>query len=515
MKVPKISVQYFPNRNITSQIPSFVKKSIEQELGIIKYHFKTLFEDIKIPELDVDSDILKSSGIFKIGRNLTEGIGIVGKNYNYSITCPEADIFKLYYLNKITGDPERIITINKGEFLERTKLKQTDFIDENIEEALQECDSNLIKLKQKVLKTIPQPYIPTNAERETLDSVNQVLRTSKTITRVSDAAKLDEPEMEMITSILDRYKEIKDAFKKFNNPTTASNVRTYYKNYNRAESNSTTMSFRNIGPNNENITTSFIVHGGKPYTVIKVSPNNDMPFAFVISSDGVVQKNLPFVQKRTAYAKKRKDSVPDFYDKEELKSKNIKQYLDCVNEEFIKYRDHAVNWRKQQLDFVAEHTNVNVGSTKMFTRKIDNIFNSIENLKGNIRKHYEYLAYSDSYLRSKNINIEFSRRGVRFEKITPEKYDLRLTFPSLQGKRVAQILVMNGDNIKESFYIIDEKLLKLDFKHVNTAFIHADRQRYYYPQKYIDNSRLGEYIDLMGKYLNRANRVMMNKPPES
>ena len=66
MKVPKISVQYFPNRNITSQIPSFVKKSIEQELGIIKYHFKTLFEDIKIPELDVDSDILKSSGIFKI-----------------------------------------------------------------------------------------------------------------------------------------------------------------------------------------------------------------------------------------------------------------------------------------------------------------------------------------------------------------------------------------------------------------------------------------------------------------
>ncbi len=514
MKVSKLSIKFYPNINITDKIPIYAKKTLEQEILLIKYHFKCLFENIKVNENNINSDILKNTGIFKIGRNPKEGIGFIGEQSNYIITIPHNDILNFTSLNKITGDAESIITIDKEIFSKRSKIKNDISVEEEFDDIISMCESRLITLKQK-LQSFSQPYIPSGNERNTLSKINQIMKTKRKITKISDAAKLNNSEMQTIKSISGKYAEIKEIFKKFNNPTTASNVRTYYKNYITSKSNRAAFSFKDIGPANEDITISLIIHRGKSYTVLKVSGQNNPPFALVISPDGEVQKNLPYIEKTTISTRKRKDSVPDYYETAELDKLNISKYLDCIEKELELFRNHAANWHKKQIDFIAEHTNINIGSTKKFTNKINKIFNSVEKLKENIKKHYQYLNYCQTFMKENNINIEFSRRGLRFEEITPEKYDIRVTFPTILNERVTQRVILDGEEIKDSFFIIGEKLLKLDIKKYTNAFSHPTRQRYYHSQEYVDNSRLGEYIDLMEKYLNRANRVITNKSTQA
>ena len=95
------------------------------------------------------------------------------------------------------------------------------------------------------------------------------------------------------------------------------------------------------------------------------------------------------------------------------------------------------------------------------------------------------------------ISTQLATTAVRFERITPEGYDLRLSYPVIPNNVATQILVMKGDNIKKSFYILNEKLLRFNIRKLTDKFEHYDRNLYYYDNEHLQNSNLETYLVLL------------------
>lgn len=508
MNIPGLKyIQSLPGRNLTEQVSIHTKTQIKSDIGSIGYCFKVLYQDLNLPKCEIAQEVLQKLGITHIGKTLEEGIRIIGRKSNHIISSPKPNLIRLTYLNKINGEAERIVSIyDKETFYEQTKFARLDDFEDDVSETLDFLNWKLISLRQKATPPVPQPYIPTKDQKENLDKINKALNKPKTdIVPVTDVF-LGENETKLTKEIIENFTATKDAFKKFNNNVTSYNVRTYYPNYISTDSGINTYAFKAIGPNQENISISLMTHKGKNYVMLKAYDEKKAS-AFVISETGTVQKNMPYEKVYTEKSHKRYDSVPEYYTQAELDKSSLGEYLACVNKELKSFEEHTVNWQKKQVDFIASHTNKDVGSLENLTPKINRIFKSIDKLKENLRKRFPYLSDSEEFRQKNNINIEFSRRGVRFPNITREKYDLRITFPSVQGKRATQILLMDGEEIKQSFYILDEKLVKLEIKKLSDAFTHPNRKIYYHTQEYIENSRLEEFVNLISKTLNRANKI--------
>lgn len=515
MKIPGIiNLQKFHNYNITDSISVHAQSEMKSQIRSIAYSLKVLYTDLNIPKLEISDSVMQSCGITHIGNTVEEGIRIIGNEHNHIISNPKPNEFRLSYLNKINGQVERIITVQDKSIYEQSKLTRGEDFEDSLSETLDFIEGKLFKFKQKVTPDMPKPFIPNQAESTKLEKINRVLRTPKTAAVLPTGVHLSPEEIQLAKNIAERFNAVKEAFKNFGNDVTRHNVKTYYKNYISSESSINTMTFKNIGINGENMSITLLKHKGEQYLMLRIPDSNNPPKGYIISKEGTVQKNMPYELVHTKFSRKRYDTIPDYYTKSELETSNLNKYLECAEKELKLFEEHTLNWQKKQADFIAEHTNNNIGSTSMYTPKINKIFNSIEKFKENLRKHFPYLSDSEDFRRANDINIEFSRRGIKFPKITPENYDLRITFPSVKGKRASQILVMDGDNIQQSFYILDEKLLKFEVKKLQDAFIHYDRKIYYHPQEYIDSCRLGEYIDLMLKTLNKANRITTSYSPE-
>ena len=498
------NLNIFPVLNITDSISTHSKFMILNEAKSLAYNIGVLFDRLKVQKQRVNQEVLFKCSFVEIGSSPEEGIRLIGNNNNFIITVPEPGNLKLTFLNKTNGDAEKIVTIRNNSFFVQSKKILDENFEDNFEEVLNYIEEKIINLKSKILVKSVKPYIPNKAEQKNLDEINKQLRVYKIRPTTTDFVSLNDFEMDFVKSIIAKYQSIKDLYNKFNNPVTKSNVRKYYKNYDSTKSNANTMFFKEIGPESEDIGIGIITHKSKNFLFINVVPKNETSYAFVISENGSVQKNLPYETVRTPSSKKRHDSFPDFYTEFELKRLNIQKFLECANDELKNFENHTINIQKRQEDFLAYHNNDNIGSLSNQMPKIEKIFSSIEDLKTNIRTRFKYLADSYSLLKDNGINIEFSRRGILFKNFTPENYDLKIIFPKLLNQQAVQIVLLDKDSIVKSFYIIDEKLLKFDIKSLVTAFTHPTRQRYYHSQEYIDNSGLNGYIDSIIKTLRNA-----------
>jgi len=506
-------LQFIQDYDVSDEVSTHFREVLPRAVNSIRYSFKVLFDTLKVQERGISPVVLQKFGITEIGKTQADGIRLLGDEFNHVVYFPERNVLKLVYLSKINGDAQKIITVKNGSLYEQSGIRKSTDFEEDLEEVLSSIDSRLLKFKFDLNQQTVRPYIPTSTEQKKLDEVNRLLRTSKH-PAILDLVCLSKSELDIAESIAKKYNIIKSLYKRFNNNATQYNVRNYYKKYDSKNSTINIMSFKNIGPNGENIGIGSYTHKGENYLMIKVQPDaeSQYSYAFVIAKDGTVRKNLPYETVRTQSAKKRHDAIPEYYTQSELNKLNIKGCLECAEAELEKFKNHTLKCINRQVDFAATYNNDNIGSLSEQMPRIDGIFNKLEKLKKNIRGHFEYLADCIPYLKGKNIDIEFSRRGIRLGNVTPEGYDLRITFPSVLCQRANQILIMDGEEIKKSFYIVDNKLLKLDIRNLHDAFTHAKRQRYYHSQEYIDNSGLIDYIGLIEKILKRADNIIKKSP---
>lgn len=496
----------FPTFNISENISNYSKQMFEYEVQHIKYLLKNLYTEHNIGKSDIDKTLLQQIGVMKIGSTSSEGIQIAGRRSDIIVSSPDKETLSLILKNKLCGEPEEIYTLTtSGKYFNQRQVNSSRDYEHILETSLDEVNTALFNLKRSLTGKPVRPYIPTSAEQQNLQQVCASISIPKA------AAKLDDRETALLNEIKKRFTNIKTLFQKFNNDRTRSNVRYYYDKYDSEISNKSTMAFKALRENERPVSVSFIQYKGKPYCVIKSQNEKLQEVSFVINERGMVQRNMPFEKHQyTKISKKRAENIPQYYTPRELEELGFKNYLTLAIKELEGFEQHTINHQKKQAGFLVAHTNTDIGSTASHTNTINEITKGIESIKAELTKNFKYLCNGQTYLKSNGFDIDFSRRGIMLRHITPENNDLRLTFPATKGKRAVQLLVMQDNIIKESYYIQDEKLVRYEIKNIRDAFTHADRNIYYHTQEYIDSSRLGEYLNIIKKSVKEIKAFQNN-----
>jgi hypothetical protein len=125
-----------------------------------------------------------------------------------------------------------------------------------------------------------------------------------------------------------------------------------------------------------------------------------------------------------------------------------------------------------------------------------------------MRKYLRKPHKSRKFKTENGISTKLASTAVKFDNITPDGRDLRLSYPKVHDKTATQLLVMSSDKIENSFYILDNKLLRLKIKDLNDKFNHYDQKLYYYDNKYLQDSNLESYLSLLQDKLKELNKKL-------
>lgn len=139
--------------------------------------------------------------------------------------------------------------------------------------------------------------------------------------------------------------------------------------------------------------------------------------------------------------------------------------------------------------------------------------------------HKELVSYNDFLTnRIKNMseskekfNLE-SKQGqpsLIFRKAAPQKEHLFISFPVINNERCTKILLLDkNDEIKKSFLIQGEKLVKFDAKNIHRS-ARNDTVFYYHSQSEIDNSALADYLKTIDTKLSKIMRAINLEKPKT
>ena len=497
----------FYRRNIDRFIPPLSKAGLKREMKVLVYGMREFMRGVQDGTIRTKFISLEKSGVVKIGNNEAEGIVFSGDEFDKMIQL-QNNIFKLSFLTK-SGKVSRTYEFKDDSIFEVAKIDKTvDDIDEFLEDTLDKLSLKMADLRRSCMQTMPKPYIPTQLEQKKLDRINKAI--SVPAVENTLAATINERELGLCKELLKQFNMVKEVYKKFNNPITRSNVKGRFKNYDLPNSNANTYAFKK-GFMGKPFSVSVSQVSGEDYIIIRTSGKANNPVILTINPKGQVQKNMPYEVKILSTGIRKRTSIkPEFYTPEELKDKNLETLLFRSASELEKLAKHGETNLKNQAKFTEEHINTDIGSTKHLSALTDEIFNSIETFKQAVRDMFGHFEGRDDL--RKEFDIDWSRRGIRINNATKDGKDLRLTFPSVLGRRATQLLVTDKeDKVHKTFFILDDKLVKFNVKSIGDEFSHPTRQQYYYTQKEIENSRLKSYLTIIRQRLNFINEEISKR----
>lgn len=517
---------------ITKDISKHSRAMFDNSLRSIKYSFKVLYEDIKLQESIPNKQQLEKQGIVNFGKTKEEGITLAGYDYNRLIQIPNDETIKLSLINKQTGKTDKIFDFKNGTIKEITTSEKTEEPEEFLEDIIDECEYKLMKFKSSSFSPSPKPYIPEKKDYEKLDEINKVLGTENLIETINSKTttvrteqkprpkkksmtpvslrKLDKPienfgtisekDTDIVEDIVQKVGKIKEQYQDFHSEHARTDVRLDFPNYVSSESNNRVITFDNIGPMGEKLSISVFHNRGKKYAGIQTKDLKNNDVAYIISREnGTVQRNSPWEFVYVDGIKKRRVNVPDYYTQEEINNSLLSRYLGCADIELEKFSNHIQKRLDRQANFRLTHSNTNVGSMSHYSDTIKNLHKNIDEFKTLLKEKYPSIKEKDSYASQNNINTRV--KGLKFYGITPDGKDLRLTFPVVQGKQATNLLVMQNNEIKESYFIMEDKLVRFNVKNENDFLPHSDRQIYYYPKEYVDKIDISKYFELINEKL--------------
>ena len=175
--------------------------------------------------------------------------------------------------------------------------------------------------------------------------------------------------------------------------------------------------------------------------------------------------------------------------------------------------------RTKSMDVYHEYFSLdkNVASTERFNEIIKDIFDQFQQYRTKIMKLIPNKKNRDKFKIANGISTERYTSSINFLNLSPAKNNLRLSFPTIPNNTATQILEMRGDNVEKSFYIIDNKLLKINLRTKYDRFIHYGRKMYFYDNEYVEKSNLNTYLEIIQKKLHEVNTNLntLEAPPKS
>ena len=490
-------------------LSNYAQRFIKSQIRMTTYALDRFFAEIDLKIIPNNEQKLKEFCIKQIGNNKQEGIILSEKECDYHV------FFDDEYLNL------DILKPNSGEVYQQFKVRENsdkyihsgNFSDANIEDELSKVlefvEDKLLKLKRELASA----EMPSVLNYRPIMSYN-IAEISKTLfqvpknTDINNAGVIGLKEEEIIKSINNKFEIIQKLYKKISDGRTKYELRSSYKNY-LPQTVANKLGFKNIGPNGENICLFDTNYKNNAYTAIILSDKCNNEVKFVISKeDKSVRKNLPskFVQSENSGY--RISLTPNYYTQKELDGLNLYSYLFCLDKEMENFIQHTQNWFNKKEEIKLIKSNRDVATTEQYNRLLDDIRLNFEEYRKKMRTYLRKTHKSKKFKIENGISTKLASTAVKFDNITKEGYDLRLSFPKVREQRAVQILVMSGEKIEKSFFIIDDKLLRFNIKDLDDKIHHSNQKRYYYNKEYLEESQLESYLLILKNKLNELNNKL-------
>ena len=484
-------------------LSKYAQRFMKFQVKSISFELERFLGSINPDLVAQNEQNLKKAGIKKIGKDLKEGIIIAGEEYDYRIFSSKENLMSFDMLKPDSNLVCRRFNLNSqsDEYTYAGEFNNSSIEDE-MSEILDFVSSKLIKAKRECSSAVtPEPFIANQETSEKVAECNRELQSLQKNTDIKNAGFIETSEEDLIKTVLEKLQIIREMYKKIPDMSIRYDVRSAYKNY-MPQPVANKLGFKDIGPNFESISLFYTTYKNISHTIIAVTNLLGKEKMFVISNDkGSVQKNLPYIfvkSKNTEKIDRRIHMTPDYYTQNELDESNLYTYLDCLNREMDNFIEYTQNWFDAKAELKRIRSNYDTATLDQYKDLLDDILSSFKTYKAKMKKYLNTKIHKVRKFKTENnISTKFTSTAVKFDNITPEGDDLRLSYPKIRDKNAMQIIVMRGDEIKNSFYILDNKLLRFKIKTLNDMFNHYDQNMYFYDNKYLQESNLYSYLILL------------------
>lgn len=485
-------------------LSNYGQRFIKSQIKIISFALERFFLEFNPELISKNEQKLKDIGFRQIGNDIGEGIVISGDKCDYHVYSSSDDKLGFNIIEAGTNQVREYFCLDKNSN-QFTHAGSTTNIEEEMSETIDFIDKILGKSKRECIKPIHQIFIPRSETSEKIEELNRTMRRAKKNVSIKDFGYIGDKEKNISESIVNKYKNILELYKRIPDGHTRSKARSRYPNYITQEGTGK-MGFKNIGPSGENINLFYLTYQRANYLSVGITNASGKELKFVISEDkGTVQRNLPYRFSVSGSKENRLHSIPDYYTQEEIDKSEMNSYLSCLERELDLFREHSEKWINKWEEQKLIRLNKDIGTLEPYKELLDDVSESFEKYRVKIRKYLRKSNKRKQFKAENNISVQLTSTAVRFENITPEGYDLRLSYPKVHDKNATQLLVMSGDEIKKSFYIYDNKLLRFNIKDLNDKFQNCCHNLYYYDNKYLQESEFEKYFSLVRDKLHSLN----------
>lgn len=312
----------------------------------------------------------------------------------------------------------------------------------------------------------------------------------------------------IVNEIENLYTETLAELNKITNRNSQTKIKNSYPLIKKGVKGSKQIEFIHAGRNNENFTINKVTdrHGEKIF-YLKIQDEKNETKHFFIKPNGEVLKNYNLsnvlkIGEKAAY-----------YSQKELDSKYLGLQLENIKEELQKYKQYISAHLQRRKIYKDYTTTNNIGIIDNETLKlIKNIWNLFLQCKShivNIREKIPKKIFKQKY----NIDIVKNSPTIILKNITPERENLYINFPVLNGERNFRLIVSGqNNNVKKSLYVDKDKLVKFNAKTINSRK-RKDTQMNYHSQEEINNSGLKELLLLAKAKLESIPCKLSGKNP--
>ena len=494
-----------------------IRVNLPKKIGILTNHAQTVlkpqikgvsvalekfFAEVKPEVISQKEQKLRNIGIKQIGNSTKDGIIFSGDECDYHIFTEE-NTLNLNTLKPDSNEAYKHFSINSNS---DAYYHAGDYSGNNIEDEISEVldliNYKLLKAKTECMSAPPRPFIPDSMTSEKLAKLNRILRKCERGINIKNIAFIDPTKKELITSVIQKFKTVQELLLTIKDRKTQYLLRSSYNNYMPA-SGTSRIGFKNIGPNSENISLYLTSFKKDKYVALKVINSKGKEYNFVISENlGTVQRNFPYKYEKFNNTKLK--TIPNFYTQIEIDNSDMYSYLSCLDKELPDFTKHVQNWFNKKEELKIIRSNHDAADLEQYKELMDDIYTNYIQYRKKIRTFLHKSDKSKKFKLENGISTKITSKSTKFKNITPEGYDLRLSYPKVHDKLATQLLVMDGDKIEKSFYILDNRLLRFNIKDLNTKLNH-DRKLYYYDNKYLQESNLHDYLLILKDKLQELN----------
>ena len=495
--------------NTIKRLSPYSKSIVSDQINSITYMLKSFPEKENYQDLINNQKLLKSQDLISFDA-LKKQIKFYGKKYNYTVNIDDNKLL-LELENVVSGEQEHTIKVDTAQGIYVLKgIKNTGDIENFIEELTYVIDKAVSQLMRSPVKEHPKPYIPTEETSKKLAELNKVL-SSKTDAIKHNADKKDAIDLSLLEEIKTEYLNVKKFFKQIATIKYKNLAKIKNEKYISEHPFDRHLNFRNIGPNSETMSLLIKSNKGKLFTELKINKENGSQKKFIINRDGKVIRNLSYAERLALKLATGRNSIPKYYTQQEIENENLCSYLQILNKELKSFSAYLQDWCAKRAQFKEMHSSTNMSELENQELKIKNIYNNFIQYKKNITKAFSSQDKRNNFKKQNNFGVEKNARAIIFNEADDNENTLRLSFPSVPNHGNAmQILVLNNEEIKDTFYVLENKLLKLKIKTLQGRLKHYDRNLYFYSKDYIEQSPLYKYIDFIQEKLEDINSKLNN-----